>query len=43
MVHRNTFFEREAFRSAGAILANAFYLENVPYSWKPGVRETLAV
>jgi hypothetical protein len=40
-VHRNAFLEREAFRSAGAILANAFYLENVPYSWKPGVREPL--
>jgi hypothetical protein len=41
-VHRNTFLEREAFCSAGAILANAFYLENVPYSWKPGVREPLS-
>jgi hypothetical protein len=40
-VHRNTFLQREAFRSAGATLANAFYLENVPYSWKPGVREPL--
>lgn len=40
-VHRNTFLEREPFRSAGATLANAFYLENVPYSWKPGVREPL--
>lgn len=40
-VLRNTFLDREPFRTAGAILANAFYLENVPYSWKPGVRETL--
>lgn len=40
-VHRNTFLEREAFRSAGATLANAFYLEDVPYSWKPGIRETV--
>jgi hypothetical protein len=40
-VYRNTFLEREAFRSSGATLANAFYLENVPYSWKPGVREPL--
>jgi Uncharacterized conserved protein (COG2071) len=40
-VHRNTFLESETFRSAGATLANAFYLENVPYSWKPGVREPL--
>jgi hypothetical protein len=40
-VHCNTFLEHETFRSAGATLANAFYLENVPYSWKPGIRETL--
>lgn len=40
-VHRNTFLQREMFRSAGATLANAFYLENVPYSWKPGIREPL--
>jgi len=40
-VLRNTFLEREEFRSSGAILANAFYLENVPYSWKPGIRESL--
>ncbi len=40
-VHRNTFLEQERFRSSGAVLANAFYLENVPYSWKPGVREAL--
>jgi Uncharacterized conserved protein (COG2071) len=41
-VQRNTFLEGEAFRSAGATLANAFYLENVPYSWKPGIREPLS-
>lgn len=41
IVHRNTFLEQERFRSAGAVLANAFYLENVPYSWKPGIREAL--
>ncbi len=40
-VRRNTFFEQDAFRSAGAVLANAFYLENVPYAWKPGIREAL--
>lgn len=38
-VRRNTFLENEPFRSAQPILANAFYLENVPYSWKPGIRE----
>ena len=41
-VHRNTFLEQDAFRSAGAVLANAFYLENVPYAWKPGIREDLS-
>ena len=41
-VHRNTFLEQEPFRSAGAVLANAFYLEDVPYAWKPGIRDTLA-
>ena len=40
-VHRNTFLEQERFRSVGAVLANAFYLENVPYAWKSGVREVL--
>lgn len=40
-VHRNTFLEQERFRSAGAVLANAFYLENVPYAWKPGIRDVL--
>jgi Uncharacterized conserved protein (COG2071) len=40
-VQRNTFLEKEPFRSAKPILANAFYLENVPYSWKPGIREPL--
>lgn len=41
-VHRNTFLDSDAFRSSGATLANAFYLENVPYSWRPGVREPLS-
>jgi hypothetical protein len=40
-VHRNTFLEQEKFRSSGAVLANAFYLEDVPYAWRPGVREKL--
>lgn len=38
-VHRNTFLEQERFR--GTVLANAFYLENVPYAWKPRIREVL--
>ena len=40
-VHRNSFLEQDRFRSSGAVLANAFYLEDVPYAWKPGVREAL--
>lgn len=40
-VHQNTFIEKEMFRSTRATLANAFYLEDVPYRWKPGVREPL--
>jgi len=41
VVHQNTFLEQEPFRGAGAILANAFFLEDVPYSWRPGIRERL--
>lgn len=40
-VHQNTFLEQDPFRGTGAILANAFYLEDVPYSWRPGIRERL--
>jgi hypothetical protein len=40
-VHRNTFLEQGAFRDAGAVLANAFFIEDVPYSWRSGVRERL--
>jgi hypothetical protein len=40
-VHRNAFLEQDPFRSAGAVLANAFFLQNVPYSWRPGIREQL--
>jgi hypothetical protein len=40
-VHQNTFLEQERFRSATAVLANAFFLESVPYAWKPGIREPL--
>jgi hypothetical protein len=41
-VHRNAFLEQDAFRGSGAVLANAFYLENVPYSWRRGIRERVA-
>jgi uncharacterized protein YqjF (DUF2071 family) len=40
-VHRNGFLEQDAFRDSGAVLANAFYVENVPYGWRRGIRETL--
>ncbi len=30
------FFERPAFEGATPCLANAFYIENVAYAWKPG-------
>lgn len=42
VIRRNTFMEQEPFRSAPAVLANAFYLEHVPYAWKPGIREALS-
>ncbi len=40
-VHRNTFMDQERFRSSEVVLANAFYLDEVPYSWKPAIREPL--
>ena len=40
-VHQNTFLEQDRFRTAAPVLANAFFLEDVPYSWQPGVREKL--
>lgn len=41
VVRQNTFLQQERFRNAYPILANAFYLEDVPYRWKPGIREPL--
>jgi hypothetical protein len=38
-VHEATFLERGPFAGASGVLANAFYLEGVPYAWKPGVLE----
>jgi hypothetical protein len=38
-VLQNTFIEKEPFAGAHPILASAFYLANVPYRWKRGVRE----
>jgi len=42
-VLQHTFIEKEPFAGARPILASAFYLANVPYMWKRGVRETVAV
>lgn len=41
-VREATFLERPPFVEAGARLASAFYLENVPYVWKAGRLEELA-
>lgn len=41
-VREATYIDRSPFREAGVRLANAFYLENVPYAWKPGTLEDLA-
>ena len=35
-VRRNTFLEHEPWRSAHPILANAFYVHDVPYRWERG-------
>jgi hypothetical protein len=40
-VHQNTFLEHPPFADVKPILANAFYVRNVPYHWKPGVLESL--
>jgi hypothetical protein len=40
-VLKSTFFDRPPFRQASPILANAFYVANVPYRWKRGVRIAL--
>lgn len=37
-----SYLERQPFASAAPRLANAFYLEHVPYSWKAGTLEPLA-
>lgn len=41
-VRRSTFFEREPFRRATPVLANAFHLRDVPYRWERGVRNRIA-
>jgi uncharacterized protein YqjF (DUF2071 family) len=37
-VWRNTFLEREPFRNGAPVLANAFYVHDVPYAWERGRR-----
>lgn len=41
-VHQNTFLEQPRFRDSKPVLANAFYMENIPYSWRTGMRERVA-
>lgn len=37
-----TFFDRPAFREARPRLANAFFIEDIPYRWERGLRVALA-
>ena len=41
-VREASFFEHEPYLSASPRLANAFYLENVAYSWMRGTSEDIA-
>jgi len=41
-VREATWFEQPSLRGAEVHLANAFYLESVPYAWKPGTLEAIA-
>jgi hypothetical protein len=40
-VKEATYLEQPPFAGADVRLANAFYLTNVPYSWKPGTLEEI--
>ena len=40
-VFKNTFFDKAPFNQATPILANAFHVENISYSWQRGRLETL--
>lgn len=40
-VRQNTFLERPPLAGTGAVLANAFHVQRIPYRWKRGVREPL--
>lgn len=37
-VRRNTFLEQEPFRGTSPLLASAFHVQNVPYTWQSGRR-----
>jgi len=37
-VRKNTFLDREPFRAAPPVLANAFHVRDVPYQWQRGSR-----
>jgi len=41
VVRRNSFLNQPPFRAAEPLLANAFYLRDVPYRWERGVRTPL--
>jgi hypothetical protein len=40
-VLQNTFLENAPFREAQPVLANAFYVQNIDYRWRRGIREAL--
>lgn len=40
-IKENTFLDHAPFRNYPKRLANAFYIANVPYLWKPGIRQPL--
>jgi hypothetical protein len=40
-VHEVTFFDQPAFNGVQPILSSAFYVNDIPYKWERGVRESL--
>jgi len=40
-VNKATFFDDSRFAASKPLLANAFFIERIPYRWKKGVREPL--
>ncbi|MDQ2986581.1 MAG: DUF2071 domain-containing protein [Armatimonadota bacterium] len=41
-VHRITFFDQPAFEGVTPIFSSAFHVQDIPYRWERGIRETLA-